>query len=173
MSSTTEKVRDSQGKTIIKQRRLELNWKNLPEEDTYWVGLFGKDIPEGSEIEEEDSLHTIRTQSMAKGRFRTDVEFPVFTFDATNLTTTCLGFWVHLVNGKQSIVKNCIMTRPSWMGESYEYLKDKALKDIFIPGTHNAGSYEVGYKESSARLLRKYIICQDESIFNQLVYGNR
>lgn len=53
-------------------------------------------------------------------------------------------------------------------------LKDRSLKDIMIPGTHNAGSYEFGVTRLDSRaMLKKYVTCQDETVFNQLAYGIR
>ncbi|RWS14085.1 uncharacterized protein B4U79_03254 [Dinothrombium tinctorium] len=42
-----------------------------------------------------------------------------------------------------------------------------------IPGSHNAGSYEIGYRRRSANTLKKYAICHEESVYNQLVFGIR
>ena len=58
------------------------------------------------------------------------------------------------------------------MADNYDMIKDKTLKDIMIPGSHNAGSYERGFSVSRS-LLKKYVFCQDEDVFNQLVYGIR
>lgn len=47
------------------------------------------------------------------------------------------------------------------------------LHKLFIPGTHNAGSYRPYEGEASETIFMRYLICQDESIWNQLVYGIR
>lgn len=51
-----------------------------------------------------------------------------------------------------------------------ESLGPQRLDTIFIPGTHNSGSY------STARvpnLLKKYILNQDRDVWTQLVFGIR
>lgn len=58
------------------------------------------------------------------------------------------------------------------MQEMRDIIGNRTLKDIMIPGTHNAGSYEPYRPERNTPKIR-YQICQDEDIFNQLVYGNR
>ena len=58
------------------------------------------------------------------------------------------------------------------MEENIQVLKDMSLKDIMIPGTHNAGSYEFGDSRLDSRaMLKKYVTRQDETVFNQLAYG--
>lgn len=48
----------------------------------------------------------------------------------------------------------------------------RSIIELALPGTHNAGSYEVAANKRFPRL-DKYIYCQDESIWNQLIYGIR
>lgn len=71
------------------------------------------------------------------------------------------------------VTENCIKTNPFWMAEIEPMIEDKSMNEIMLPGTHNAGSYQVGYVAGTGARLNKYVICQDESIFNQLVYGIR
>jgi len=60
------------------------------------------------------------------------------------------------------------------MEENIKTLKDRSLKNVMIPGTHNAGSYEFGQSRLDPRaMLKKYVTCQDETVFNQLAYGIR
>lgn len=53
-----------------------------------------------------------------------------------------------------------------------QHIGHRSLLELALPGTHNAGSYEMAANRRFARL-DKYIYCQDESIWNQLVYGVR
>ena len=45
----------------------------------------------------------------------------------------------------------------------------------FPAGTHNSGAYSLGYPQTNIakRKLNDYTLCQDETVFNQLVYGVR
>ncbi|CAG2174113.1 unnamed protein product, partial [Oppiella nova] len=46
------------------------------------------------------------------------------------------------------------------------------LLELMIPGTHNSGSYD-RFNHKDNTLMNKYSLCQDENVFNQLVYGIR
>lgn len=67
---------------------------------------------------------------------------------------------------------NCLKTNPFWMGKIFHRIKDKKITDLIIPGTHNSGSYD-RFKPEKETLIRKYSLCQDETVWNQLVYGIR
>ena len=45
------------------------------------------------------------------------------------------------------------------------------LHEIFLPGTHNSGSYRAYTGHSSDTVFMRYLICQEEDIWHQLVYG--
>lgn len=163
------------------QRKLELNWANLPinrDDDgesgnmssKLWVALFDRDQQQPNS---DEALVSLQPKLVSKGRFRSDIEFPVHVFTPSNLTSECLGFWILLFDQDHILAKNCLRARPFWMEESMEEIKDRSVKDIMIPGTHNAGSYDVGYKSDARSILKKYVTCQDESVFNQLAYGIR
>ena len=105
---------------------------------------------------------------------RSDIEFPIRVFTPQNLTSNCLGFWIYLWSESEPMIaKNCIHGNPFWMKENFDHLSDRSIKDIMIPGSHNAGSYEIGYRPDARSLMKKYVMCHDESVFNQLAYGIR
>lgn len=56
------------------------------------------------------------------------------------------------------------------MADSMEMIRNVALSNMVIPGTHNAAAYRV---EQSFSQVKSYVICQEENIFNQLAYGIR
>lgn len=58
------------------------------------------------------------------------------------------------------------------MEHSMAYIGNKSILELALPGTHNAASYEISGKMNFPRL-DKYIYCQDESVWNQLIYGIR
>lgn len=59
----------------------------------------------------------------------------------------------------------------NWMQKSYELIKDKTLKDICIPGSHDSGMYKRG--ASTAGAFDCNVLTQSVSIYDQLVYGFR
>ncbi|UXI23162.1 ectonucleotide pyrophosphatase/phosphodiesterase family member 5-like [Sarcoptes scabiei] len=58
------------------------------------------------------------------------------------------------------------------MEQSISAIGNRSILELALPGTHNAASYEISGKMKFPRL-DKYIYCQDESVWNQLVYGIR
>lgn len=62
--------------------------------------------------------------------------------------------------------------KPRWMQDMKDIIGTRTLKELMIPGTHNSGSYEP-YMLDRDTPRRRYQICQDENVFNQLVYGIR
>ncbi|KAI1283773.1 PI-PLC X domain-containing protein 3 [Halotydeus destructor] len=176
VSSLADRSNDATGR-LINERKLEINWKNVPVDGQTWLGVFTSD-PLGRQVAPDEALVTLDPVELVRGRYRTEVQFPTHTFSPGNMTSSCLGHWVALVvkgdSGDQTVmVSNCIRAQPTWMADNFDHIKDKSLKDIFIPGSHNAGSYEFGNRPHAKSLLRKYVICHDESVFNQLVYGIR
>jgi hypothetical protein len=79
----------------------------------------------------------------------------------------------------------------NWMETNWELLKDKKLKDIFLPGTHNSASYQVSFDMNNSlfknlkplfkflgicilnRFTRQLTINQELNVYNQLIIGTR
>ncbi|CAG2174614.1 unnamed protein product [Oppiella nova] len=59
------------------------------------------------------------------------------------------------------------------MENNLSIIGDKKLPSLVIPGTHDSGSYEKWGPKSVGDIIRGFTITQDESIYNQLVYGIR
>ena len=92
---------------------------------------------------------------------------------SSSLWSGCVKYWIAYVRkNRQLVVKKCLRTRPRWMEETMGQIGHRSLLQLALPGTHNAGSYEIPAKMNFARI-DKYIYCQDESIWNQLIYGIR
>lgn len=92
---------------------------------------------------------------------------------SSSLWSGCVKYWIaYIRRNRQLVVKKCLETRPVWMEENMPQIGHRSLLELALPGTHNAGSYEIPSKMNFARL-DKYIYCQDESIWNQLIYGIR
>jgi len=113
----------------------------------------------------------------------------VLTKLSSSLWSGCVKYWIAYVRqNRQIVVKKCLRTRPRWMEESMQQIGHRSLLELALPGrhwpvaliviviwysgSHNAGSYEVASNRRFARL-DKYIYCQDESVWNQLIYGVR
>ncbi|XP_054717027.1 PI-PLC X domain-containing protein 1-like isoform X2 [Uloborus diversus] len=157
---------------VITERLLELNWYDAPQgmndDPTSWVGLFNHDPAESS----NDPLEIAPTRSNPDGYYRTRVLFPRIEFIDNKLSDGCLGYWIGYINLNRLVAKSCIRARPHWMNEMQDVIGNKTLKDLMLPGTHNAGSYEPYRPDRNSAKIR-YQICHEEDVFNQLVYGNR
>lgn len=172
-----DKVRIN-GIKYISQRKLELNWLNVPTSGAiHTIALFNHDPlgnPKTVIPSSDNALVSLQPKLVGKGRFRSDIQFPIKIFTPSNLTADCLGYYLVLWNEEDGVkASNCLRAHPYWMRDHFDSLKDKAIKDIMIPGTHNAASYEIGYSLDTRSIIKKYVICHDESIFNQLAYGIR
>ncbi|XP_050432650.1 PI-PLC X-box domain-containing protein DDB_G0293730-like [Adelges cooleyi] len=70
-----------------------------------------------------------------------------------------------------TFASNCLKIRPNWMEELSDAAKSTKLKELFLPGTHNSGSYE--FKLQTYHFSKKYIYTQDVDIMGQLCLGAR
>lgn len=59
------------------------------------------------------------------------------------------------------------------MSENMNLVRGRQLAWLMIPGTHNSGTYSHQLDKSALQMINKYQLNQDETIFNQLVYGIR
>ncbi|GFQ67907.1 PI-PLC X domain-containing protein 3 [Trichonephila clavata] len=148
-------------------RLLEMNWDNIPRSDEGRVNVYGED----PSLPNKEPLVSVRPND-TKGYFKTSVRFPVQVFNNSNLTSNCLGFWITYRLGDQEVIRNCLRARPHWMHDSRSTIGNLSLLDLMLPGTHNAGCY-ASYDKHKDSILTQYLFTQEESIWNQLVYGIR
>ncbi|CAA9999774.1 unnamed protein product [Nesidiocoris tenuis] len=72
-----------------------------------------------------------------------------------------------------AIATTCLTTNPTWMEDNWESIKSISLRNIFLPGTHDAGAYQLAYSPFEPNRFQKYVYAQDESIMEQLIHGAR
>lgn len=156
------------------QRELELNWNSIPITPTTWIGLFDHQPDSNSTLDPAKAIYSFTNLETSSGKHETNIQFPVFRFNQGPLTSGCLKYFVAWIEDGQVKQTNCIPSRPFWMAQHKQTIGSKPLSSLMLPGTHNSGSYSVGYETGLLnRLLNAYSLCQDEDVFNQLVYGNR
>lgn len=159
------------------ERLVEINWLNIPVQSKgVWLGLFKKKVTKLPR--KGDSLFFVDNVTLSEGKSVSRTTFPVIKFNLnhTDYDNKCLDLsYVYAIKDGKIIAENCIKPRSQWMHRHYQTIKSKALTQLKLPGTHNSGAYTVGYrwKSVSQWLEDRYTICQDESIFNQLVWGIR
>lgn len=89
------------------------------------------------------------------------------------LNDECVGYCLALHSNMKIIARNCLKTNPNWMLESFNFIKSRSISWLMIPGTHNSATYARELDKSALQIVNKYQLNQDESIFNQLIYGIR
>ncbi|XP_063381385.1 PI-PLC X domain-containing protein 3 isoform X1 [Cydia fagiglandana] len=84
----------------------------------------------------------------------------------------CLWPWAGAGDGSASITSyNCLKIQPSWMEDNPEINKLR-IGELALAGTHNAGAWRFD-TEISTVSRDSFVLCQDRSIWAQLVHGIR
>ncbi|XP_046652432.1 PI-PLC X domain-containing protein 1-like isoform X1 [Daphnia pulicaria] len=155
------------------QRQIELNWhgNGAASQPGDWIGLYEHDPTNNPTL-------PLRQIAVATGKnsgyHKTDVQFGFPAVDRHLFAgDSCLGYWIGYVRNGVTVSSNCIKLRPSWMWQNREKLGSVPLYQLFLPGTHNSGSYRPYNGHSSDTVFMRYLICQDEDIFHSLSYGIR
>ncbi|XP_068633982.1 PI-PLC X domain-containing protein 3-like [Battus philenor] len=83
----------------------------------------------------------------------------------------CLWPWVGA--GDADIkAYNCLKIQPTWMEDNASKINALRIGELVLPGTHNAGAWSFD-TEISAVTRDSFVLCQDRSIWAQLVHGIR
>lgn len=91
----------------------------------------------------------------------------------STLVDECVGYCVAYHSRGRILAKNCLKTNPNWMQDSYQYINSRSLPSLMLPGSHNSGTYSRQLDKTVLQMINKYQMNQDESIYNQLVFGLR
>ncbi|KAI5645981.1 hypothetical protein NE865_01874 [Phthorimaea operculella] len=83
----------------------------------------------------------------------------------------CLWPWVG-AGSDQVQAYNCLKIQPSWMEDHGAKINHLRIGELAIAGTHNAGAWRFN-TELSQVSRDNFVLCQDRSIWNQLVHGIR
>ncbi|XP_017032995.1 PI-PLC X domain-containing protein 1 [Drosophila kikkawai] len=107
--------------------------------------------------------------------FTTGVPFDYELSKNVTAQTHCYGFWASYINEEGDILaRTCLKAFPRWMNDLKSKIGELRLRDLFIPGTHDSGSYRPNFdpllRES---LVTKYALTQDDDIRGQLMHGVR
>ncbi|XP_035214926.1 PI-PLC X domain-containing protein 1-like isoform X2 [Stegodyphus dumicola] len=133
-----------------------------------FVGLYSHD----PKTNLRDHLFMYKPSDCPEGRIETNFSFPYFDFDKKNLFSRCLGYWAVYLEAGRIVHSTCLRTNPDWMYNMKNIIGDMTFNCLMIPGTHNSGCYSK-YNPLKDTVYEKYVYTQEESIFNQLVYGIR
>ncbi|KAH8353504.1 hypothetical protein KR084_011412 [Drosophila pseudotakahashii] len=135
-------------------------------QEKYWVANGGA----------TDVVASIKpSQGLSTQWFTTGIPYDYALSRNVTIQTACYGFWASYIDGQGNILaKTCLRVFPRWMNELKSKIGEMRLRDLFIPGSHDSGSYRPNFdpllKES---LVTKYALTQDEDIRGQLMHGVR
>ncbi|KAF2360490.1 PLC-like phosphodiesterase TIM beta/alpha-barrel domain [Trinorchestia longiramus] len=82
----------------------------------------------------------------------------------------CVGNWVAYIRRGEVLASACLEAHPAWMWDNRDVLIDRPLEDLALLGSHNAGSLKM---TDSFDTFEAWVVCQDETILDQLLYGVR
>lgn len=76
--------------------------------------------------------------------------------------TKCYGYWaIYLNNDLEPVGSTCMRAYATWMNDERERLKRFRIRDLFIVGTHDSGSYRTNFNAShNDTLVTKYALTQ-------------
>jgi len=157
----------------IKQRLVELNWFNgpsLPAATGDWIGLFEHDPADNATL---PLIQISAKYPPYHGYFKSDIVFGYPNSERGPIDGSCLGYWIAYIRNGATIASNCLKMQPSWMWQNRQVLGSMPINAMFLPGTHNSGSQRPYVGHQSDTVFMRYLICQDEDIWNQLAYGIR
>ncbi|BFF95217.1 PI-PLC X domain-containing protein 1 [Drosophila madeirensis] len=149
---------------FTRKPRIELTTKESPALRQYWVSNGGS-----------AQVVAAIQPSLTTQWFTTGVPFDYALSRNVSSQTSCYGYWASYINAEGRILaKNCVRAHPRWMNELRSVVGELRLRDLFIPGTHDSGSYRPNFdpllRES---LVTKYALTQDDDIMGQLMHGVR
>ncbi|XP_026733613.1 uncharacterized protein LOC113497963 [Trichoplusia ni] len=84
----------------------------------------------------------------------------------------CLWPWVGAGDSQNIQAFNCLKIQPTWMEDNAAKINNLRIGDLAIAGTHNAGAWRFD-TELSQVSRDSFVLCQDRSIWAQLVHGIR
>lgn len=165
----------------LQDNHLELNWVTKDCNATIrpdYIVLSTKNLKERDEDKFSSALAQIRASDYPAGYYRTKVKFREpwlpgnWEYDANTIKADlgphCLPYWIASIQYDKIIDSRCLAIQPTWMYDNRQSLGSQKIGNLFIPGTHNSGSHKgiITYFEG-------YVLNQDRSVWNQLVFGIR
>ncbi|BET01069.1 protease [Nesidiocoris tenuis] len=154
-------------------RILDISWRcedNWVEGD--WVALYNVEPTEKSQPSKFS--HVVKED---EGWVRTYIPENRTFPETPSFKKQCLGwyaaYWRQSDMITLPVATTCLTTNPTWMEDNWESIKSISLRNIFLPGTHDAGAYQLAYSPFEPNRFQKYVYAQDESIMEQLIHGAR
>lgn len=160
---------------------LEINWGPKCSNPAEWIAVYGEDPT----VSYAAPLFTANTDDKPTGHIKTSVKLHKIHLpygwnkhDVMNglkpdhIKSACLPFFIASFNGRALQTLDCLKVQPNWMKEMPQ-IRNIALKNLFIPGTHCSGCYDRRTKTSHSILLKRFGYAQSFDVWTQLVFGVR
>ncbi|KAG5900529.1 hypothetical protein JTB14_022836 [Gonioctena quinquepunctata] len=146
--------------STLKDTFLELNWITdcnegdiIPE----YIVFSSKNLQDPDE--DHEIIKTIKFSEYPNGLYRTSVKFGQpylpggWEYDANSTKADpgrhCFPYWIASVRGYTTIDSRCLAIEPTWMSDNSKSIGEMEIGSMFIPGTHNSGSFSgvsmIGY----------------------------
>ncbi|KAJ8982728.1 hypothetical protein NQ317_019519, partial [Molorchus minor] len=158
---------------------LELNWITdcgtldiVPD----YILLSSKNIQERNE--DPNMIVQINFSDYPSGYYKTKVRFGEpwlpgnWEYDENTTRADagphCFPYWIASVTDSLIVDSRCLAIQPTWMSDNSKAIGSLKIGSMFIPGTHNSGSFK-----GVPFFIQNYVLNQDRSIWAQLVFGIR
>ncbi|KYB29346.1 PI-PLC X domain-containing protein 1-like Protein [Tribolium castaneum] len=152
-----------------KNKNLQINWHFTCNEPPDTILLTFGDLRANPSAE---ILYQTNPGSVIKGFQETQIPFKNVELpgnwsldnDYPDLKAECFDYYITSRRNNSIIHSQCLSIQPAWMSN----FGDLRIGDMMIPGTHNSGAWRTklpGFKN--------YVLNQDKSMWEQLVYGIR
>lgn len=97
----------------------------------------------------------------SNGWITTNIIFNHRLVENVGASTKCYGYWAIFVDKSMNpIISTCIRAHGTWMNDNKDYIKRFKLRDLFILGSHDSGSYRANFNNKNDTLVTKYALTQ-------------
>ncbi|GLV43982.1 Phosphatidylinositol-specific phospholipase C X domain containing [Carabus blaptoides fortunei] len=164
----------------IKESNIEFNWKFTGEDPPTRLELFSNEP-----IQRSNAMVSLDVSHEKEGYYVTKTRFANYSlpggWEKSSMSVQkpqrgkhCLNYWLAAYRNNYLVQKQCLSIQPTWMKDNGERIGDLPLTQMFIPGTHNSGCYDLNPDaDVKIKALDKYLYNQDKDIWTQLVFGIR
>lgn len=78
------------------------------------------------------------------------------------IATKCYGFWAtYVTDSGERLMSACVSAYPTWMNDMKSHIGKFKIRDLFLVGTHDSGSYRQHFDpRKNETLVTKYSITQ-------------
>lgn len=133
-----------------------------------YLGATRWTIDNGTELLFDTTLNS------TDGRQQTHLKHNFGSHRRMDFDTVCYNYWIHLVVESVVVLSRCHQTNAFWMNEMRNQLELKKIRQLFIPGTHDSGSYKYNFDPTEQEtIVSRYTLTQDDDVFSQLMHGIR